>query len=80
MKRPSIFFWLLLPPALLLCGFSITVFVLLCQFIPASVGWAVAGIATVIVLWFFLARRRGETLAGSEYSLMGRQSSKEGLL
>lgn len=80
MKRPSIFFWLLLPPALLLCLFSITVFVVLCQFIPPAGGWAIAGIVTVVVLWFVFVRRRGEVLAGSESSLLGRQSSKDGLL
>jgi len=80
MKKPSIFFWLLLPPALLLCGVSLTVFVLFCQFIPAEVGWAVAGIGTVVVLWFFIVRRRGDAVTGSESSLLGRQSSKEGLL
>jgi len=80
MKRPGIFFWLLLPPALLLCGVSLTLFLLVVQFIPAHVTWVAVGLGVVIVLWFFLVRRRGDVLAGSESSLMGRQSSKEGLL
>lgn len=80
MKRPGIFFWLLLPAALLACLFSITVLLLLVQFIPAHVTWAAVALATVVALWFFVVRRRGDVLAGSEASLMGRQSSREGLL
>lgn len=36
---------------------------------------------SLLVLWFLFGRRRASSiLAGSETSLMGRQSSKEGLL
>lgn len=80
MKRPSVFFWLLLPPAFLLFCFSLLVLVLVVQFIPAPVVWASLAICTVVVLWFFLVRRRGNVLTGSESSLAGRQSSREGLL
>lgn len=80
MKRPGIFFWLLLPVALLSALFSLVVLVLLVQFIPAGVTWAAVAVGTLGVLWFFFARRRGEVLTGSEVSLTGRQSSKEGLL
>lgn len=80
MKRPGIFFWLLLPVAVLLCLVSLAVLVLLVQFIPPSVTAAAVACLTLAVLWFFLVRRRGATVTGSETSLMGRQSSKEGLL
>jgi len=80
MKRPSVFFWLLLPPALLLFVLSFSVAVFLLSLAPAVVSWAAAGVLAVVAAWFVLVRRRGVALTGSESSLLGRQISKEGLL
>lgn len=80
MKRPGLLFWLLLPAALLVGLVSVVVLVLLLQFIPPQVTGAAVFVGVIAVLWFFFARRRGEVLTGSEGTLLGRQSSKEGLL
>lgn len=72
--------WLLLLPALLACALSLTVVAFVFAFLPPVVGWVAVLVAAVVVLWFFLVRRRGGLVPGSESSLMGRQSSVEGLL
>lgn len=80
MKKHSLFYWLLLPPALLLCLFSLSLAGWLLSKAPALVLWVSLVVAAVGAAWFFLVRRRGSVLTGSETSLMGRQTSKEGLL
>jgi hypothetical protein len=71
---------LILPAAALSLGLVLVgVFVL--QFFPPVVSWAAAGMLLVMLAWFFFGRRGASIkIAGSETSLMGRQSSKEGLL
>jgi hypothetical protein len=79
MKNMSVLQWLLLLPALLLFLLSLGLCLLVLSFMPPLVGWAAAGVVVVVVVWFILVRSRG---AGpvSEAGLIGRQSSKDGLL
>lgn len=80
MRKPGLLFWLLLPAAVLLGLVSVGILVLLVQFIPPHVTGVAVAVLTLGLLWFLFARRRGQVLTGSEATLMGRQSSKEGLL
>jgi uncharacterized membrane protein YesL len=80
MKKHGLFYWLMLPPALVLCLASLTLVGFLLSKAPALVVVVAFALLGVAVLWFFLVRRRGSVLTGSESSLMGRQTSKEGLL
>lgn len=80
MKKHSLFYWLLLPPALLAFLFSLSLAGWLLSKAPALVVWVALSVALVAAAWFVLVRRRGTVLTGSETSLMGRQSSTEGLL
>lgn len=80
MTKHSLFYWLMLPPAVLLCLLSLGLAGFLLAHAPAIVVWVAFALLAVGILWFFLVRRRGSVLTGSESSLLGRQSSKEGLL
>ena len=80
MIRRSWVLALLLPPALLLALASVAVLLFVLSLFPPLVSWVAVLLAAAGLAWFFLVRRRGSVLPGSESSLMGRQSSKEGLL
>lgn len=72
---------LLVPPALVLSLASLALVGLLLSQLPPVVSW-VAGVMVVLGVAWLIVRRRGSSsfVAGSESSLMGRQSSKDGLL
>ena len=70
---------MLLLPALLVLLLCLAMASAVLTFAPPLVS-AVAGVLLLVVLvWFVLVRRRGAGIA-SEASLIGRQSSKDGLL
>lgn len=79
--KHGIIYWLMLPPALVLCLVSLGIAGVVLSSVPPLVSWVAAGILAVVVGWFIFGRHQSSTkIAGSESSLMGRQSSKEGLL
>jgi membrane protein implicated in regulation of membrane protease activity len=71
---------LLVPPAVIACLLSLSILGLILAFLPPVVSWVAFAVLVVALVWFFLVRRRGSVVPGSEFSLLGRQSSKEGLL
>lgn len=79
MKKMSLLHWLLLPPAVLLFGFSLAGVGFILSYSPPLVVGVGVLVLVVIAVWFVLVRRHGPA-AGSEAALMGRQSSKDGLL
>ena len=78
MKQLTIFQWLLLLPAFLLLLVCLGLCALVLMYAPPAVTVAALGLFAVVLVWFFLTRRRG-TSSASEHSML-RQSSKEGLL
>lgn len=79
MKSLSLFQWLLLLPAFLLLLLSLALVGLVLMFAPPVITAVAFGLFAVVLLWFFLARRGGTSIP-SEASIMGRQSSRDGLL
>lgn len=79
MRRMTFLHWLLLPPALLVFGLSL--WLLGAVLSTASPLVAVVGVFVVVVIaaWVVFARGRAK-LSGSESAMMGRQTSKDGLL
>lgn len=80
MKR-GLLYVLLVPPALLLCLVSFGVLWSLLSLFPPVVSVVAGILLAVAIAWWIVGRRQSSTLVvGSETSLMGRQSSKDGLL
>jgi hypothetical protein len=79
MRKPSLLHWILFFPALLLLLLCLGVTALVLALAPPAVSGVAVGLLVVCGAWFFLARRRGSSTL-TEGSLMGSQSSKEGLL
>lgn len=72
---------LLLPAAAVALLLLAAVVGLVLTVAPPAVSAVALGILALLTLWVLFGRRGSSTiLAGSEASLMGRQSSKEGLL
>lgn len=69
--------WLLLLPLLGVALIFLSLSLLVLSLVPPLVGWISFAVVVVVVVWVFCRRGSG---AVSEGSLMGRQSSKEGLL
>lgn len=79
MKRWLVFL-LVIPAGLLILALLSFSFLVL-SFFPPLVTWVAVAMMAVVGAWLFFSRRGSSSLvAGSETSLMGRQSSKEGLL
>jgi len=79
MKSRSWLRWLLLLPAALLLALSLGLTFLVLSFTPPLVAAAAWGVVLVLAVWLVLVRRGG-AVQSSESGLMGRQSSKDGLL
>lgn len=79
MRKMSPLQWLLLLPAFLLLLLCLGLSALVLAFSPPFVSVVAGGVVLVSVLWFLLVRRRGSGPV-SEAGLIGRQSSKDGLL
>ena len=69
----------LLPLALFSVLLLLAVGFFVLSMVPPVVGWVTFGLVAVFLAWFFFARGNSPA-AGSEASLMGRSSSKDGLL
>jgi membrane protein implicated in regulation of membrane protease activity len=67
-------------PALLGLGVMLGLIVLVLQSAPPFVSTVALVVFALVVCWFLFVRRRGNNTVVSESSLLGRQSSKEGLL
>jgi hypothetical protein len=80
MRHLGFFGWLLLVPGLLLLLLLLGFAVLVLSMVPPVVGWVSAGVVVIVAVWLFLGRKKSPAALGSETSLLGRQSSKEGLL
>lgn len=70
--------FLLVLPGLVLCAFLAGIFFFALAFLPPWVSTVALCAIALFVLWLFM--RRKSTGPVSELSLMGRQSSKDGLL
>lgn len=79
MKRWLVFL-LAVPAALfILAMLGISFFIL--SLFPPFVTWTAVCLMVVVGVWLLVGRRRSSSLVvGSETALMGRQSSKDGLL
>lgn len=78
MKRWLIFL-LAVPAVLFIVGLLAFSFFVL-SFFPAYVTWTAVALMSVVGVWLFFGRRGQVAGIGSETSLMGRQTMKEGLL
>lgn len=65
--------------AVVVCVPLVGVFVLIASLLPASSVWIGAALVVGAVIWWKM-RGRVPAAAGSETALMGRQTSKDGLL
>lgn len=79
MKRWLVFL-LMIPAALLIAGMlGLSFFIL--HFFPPFVTWVAVCMMVVVGAWLLFSRRGASSIiAGSEASMIGRQSSKDGLL
>jgi len=80
MKKLNLFTLLLLLPGVLLLLLFMCLFFLALSFFPPYISVIALGIIALIVLWWKFGRRGSKEILNSEAGLMGRQSSKEGLL
>lgn len=79
MKNRILFWAVVVPVAAVLVFLMVGFMLLVLSFAPPVTSAVALGILTLAALWFFLVRRKSAG-ALTEGSLMGRQSSTEGLL
>ena len=80
MKKLNLLTLLLLLPGVLLLLVCMSLFFLALSVFPPYISFIALGIIGLIVLWWKFGRRASKEVVNSEAGIMGRQSSKEGLL